>query len=134
MRITVKKYANALYNSVCRDKALPRLSIVIQAFVEILIADNMINQTDKIIAEFVRIWNKEQGIVEASIKSARALDEAQIKSLNIYIKKLAKARTVEIKTVEDKSLLGGVVVQYGDKILDGSLRAKLHSLQQEIKK
>ncbi len=134
MRKTSKQYANALYNSVCRDEALPRLSIVIQAFVEILIADNMINQADKIIKEFIKIWNKEKGIVEANIKSTRELDEAQIKSLNIYIKKLAKARIVEIKTAEDKSLLGGIVIRYGDKVLDASLKNRLINLRQEIKK
>lgn len=133
MRITVKQYATALYDSV-KDKKKDEVRNIIKAFVEVLIADNVINQTDKIIAEFVRIWNKEQGIVEASIKSARELDETQIKSLQSYIKKLAKAKTVEIKTAEEKNLLGGVVIQYGDKILDASLQAKLRSLQQTIKK
>ena len=133
MRITVKQYAAALYNSV-KGKKKDGVKNVVQAFVEILIADNMVSQTDKIINEFSNIWNKKKGTVEANIKTARELDETQIKSLQSYIKKLAKARTVEIKTVEDKSLLGGVVIQYGDKILDASLQSKLHSLRQEIKK
>ena len=133
MRITAKQYATALYDSV-KGKKNDEVKDVVQAFVEILIADNMINQADKIINEFIKIWNKEKGIVEASIKTARALDETQIKSLQSYIKKLAKAKIVEIKTVENKNLLGGVVLQYGDKVLDASLLAKLHSLKQEIKK
>ena len=133
MRIIAKKYAQLLYTNVINKKKDEARNII-KAFVGLLAEENVISQTDKIINEFIKIWNKEQGIVEAEIKSARELDETQIKSLQSYIKKLAKARTVEIKTVENKNLLGGVVIKYGDKILDASLLAKLDSLKQEIKK
>ena len=33
----------------------------------------------------------------------------------------------------DETILGGVIIQVGDQLLDGSLRSKLEGLRREIK-
>ena len=39
-----------------------------------------------------------------------------------------------MKEKQNKNILGGVILKYGDKILDGSLKTKLNSLKEELKK
>ena len=133
MKITPKQYALSLYESV-KDKDKKEAEKIIRGFAELLVRENVLARSDKIIAEFSRIWNAGEGLVEAEITSARPLDKAMVKAISNYIKERSKAGAVEIKTAEDKDLLGGVVVRFGDKILDASLKTKLSSLKQEMKK
>lgn len=133
MKINNKQYAQALYGSV-KDKTEKEVETAIGNFVRILSEAGRISQSEKIIQEFSALWNREAGIVEAEVQGAKSFDGGILDSLNGFIKNISKAQTVNIKTKEDKSLLGGVVIKYQDKILDGSLRAKLSMLREEMNK
>lgn len=133
MQITPKQYAISLYESV--DKKNNReAGDVIKKFVKVLINNNDISKFNKIIERFEEIWNKENGIVNAEVISARKLDNKTIKMLNNYIAELSCAKKVSAKQSIDKNILGGVVIRYEDKVLDGSLRTKLRELRVEMGK
>ncbi len=133
MKISAKQYAIALYE-VVNNKKTSEVKSVIKGFIETVASNNDFSKTDKIINEFAAIWNREQGIVEAEVVSARALDKPTVKWLQDYIASLSRARAVAMDEIVDKSLLGGVVVKYGDKILDGSLKTKLNELKRTMAK
>lgn len=133
MKISPKQYALSLYESV-KDKSEKEIKQIVGDFVKILIEDGNVSKFEKIMAEFNAIWNREQGIVEAEIISANELDKETRELLEEYIGKLSGAKKVEIKEKQDKGLLGGVVLKYGDKIFDGSLKAKLNLLKNDMRK
>ncbi|MEA3463831.1 MAG: ATP synthase F1 subunit delta, partial [Patescibacteria group bacterium] len=89
-------------------------------------------KADEIIEKFIKVWNREQGIVEAEVVSAKKLDNSVIKLLNNYIIELSGAGKVLVKQKIDKNILGGVVIKYEDKVLDGSLRMKLGELRNKM--
>ena len=64
----------------------------------------------------------------AEIASASELDDGQIASLTDQLKSHFE-KTVTIETRTDPDLLGGVVVKIGSRMIDGSLRTKLNSLE-----
>jgi len=105
---------------------------VIENFVKVLISNNDISKVNKIIEYFIVMWNREQGIIEAEVVSARELDNKIVKLLNGYIVKLSGARKVLLSKEVDKDILGGVVVRYEDKVLDGSLRMRLGELRNKM--
>ncbi len=133
MKITPKKYAQALYDGI-KDKSADEGREIIRTFAGILARDNKLAQADKIIAEFVKIWNQEEGIVETVVNSVLPLDSEMKKIISDHILRYSGAKKLEMKTAEDKSLLGGVVVRYGDKLLDGSLKSRLDNMKKEMKK
>ena len=133
MKITPKQYAESLYQIVA-DKKDSEVKIAVENFVKVLISNNDIFKVDKITEKFVKVWNREQGIVEAEVVSAKELDKKIVKLLNDYIVKLSGARKVVAKQKVDKNILGGVVIKYEDKILDGSLRMRLGELRSEMVK
>ena len=133
MKISNKQYALALFGGI-KNSNKTKIKQIINEFVELLVVNNDISKADKIINEFNNVWNKEQGIIEAEIKSARSLDSSVVKFLQKYIKEISKAKNVEVDKSEDKSLLGGVVVKYGDKVMDGSLRTRLKELKEDMVK
>ncbi|WP_028094573.1 F0F1 ATP synthase subunit delta [Pseudodonghicola xiamenensis] len=74
----------------------------------------------------------DRGEVAAEVVSAKALTKAQTE-------KLAKTltarvgKTVNVNATVDESLIGGLVVKVGSKMIDTSIRSKLASLQNAMK-
>ena len=131
MNITQKQYAESLYQTI-QNKKDSEVKIAVENFVKVLINNNDISKADEIIKQFVGIWNKEQGIIEAEVVSAKELDKKIVKLLNDYIIKLSGAEKILVKQKVDKNILGGVVIKYGDKVLDGSLRMRLGELRNKM--
>ncbi|MCK5320860.1 ATP synthase F1 subunit delta [Candidatus Parcubacteria bacterium] len=133
MKITAKQYAESLYQ-VVKDKNNSQIKDVINNFFSILTQNNDITKAEKIAKEFKKIWNTEQGIIEAEVVSAKELDNKIIKLLNNYITESSGAEKVILNQKINKNILGGVIIKFEDKILDGSLRMKLEELKREMVK
>lgn len=131
MKITVKQFALSLYETV-DGKTSGQVKAVIKKFVELIAQKDMLAKADKIAAQFVKIWNEKHGIVEAQVASANGLDKASVKLLENYITKLSGAKEVLISEKIDKNILGGVVIRYGDKVVDGSLKTSLEELKNKM--
>lgn len=128
MKISPKQYAEVLYQAV-QDKKDSQVKSAIKSFVGILIENNDLKKANKIIEQFSNIWNKEKRIVEVEISSASELNKAVVSLLSSYVKKISGAEETIIKQKVDAKLLGGAIIKYGDKILDGSLRTRLEELR-----
>ena len=74
----------------------------------------------------------EKGEVTAEVTAAAALTKAQAdklaKSLSASV-----GKTVKLNTTVDDSLIGGLIVKVGSKMIDTSIRSKLASLQNSMK-
>ncbi|MFA4999897.1 MAG: ATP synthase F1 subunit delta [Patescibacteria group bacterium] len=131
MKIRDKQYAQALLEIV-RDKEGKELEMAIKNFARVLAAHQQIVRLDRIINCFSDLWNKEKSLTEAEIIAAHKLDAQTEKFLNEYIKKLAGAGEVISKSSLDAGILGGIIIKYGDRLLDASIRTKLRSLAQAL--
>ncbi|MBN9890036.1 F0F1 ATP synthase subunit delta [Salipiger abyssi] len=75
---------------------------------------------------------EEKGEVTAEVTSATALSDKQSAKLAETLK-ASVGKDVKIKTTVDESLIGGLVVKVGSKMIDTSIRSKLNSLQNAMK-
>ncbi|MEN9061465.1 MULTISPECIES: F0F1 ATP synthase subunit delta [Ponticoccus] len=73
-----------------------------------------------------------KGEVTAEVTSATELSAAQRQQLADTIKSKF-GKDVKINTTVDESLIGGLVVKVGSKMIDTSIRSKLNSLQNAMK-
>ncbi len=133
MKIIPKQYAQSLYQAV-RDKNDSQIKDAINNFFSILIQNNDMAKAEEVVVEFEKIWNMEQGIIEAKVVSAKELDNDIVKLLNDYIAELSGAKQVSLNQEVNKNILGGVIIKYKDKVLDGSLRMRLGELKSEMVK
>lgn len=84
------------------------------------------------IASFESLVAKSRGETEAEVTAARALNDAEIAELKGVLKsKLGKEPRLHTKI--DPSLLGGLVVKVGSRMIDSSLRTKLDGLRAAMK-
>jgi F-type H+-transporting ATPase subunit delta len=65
------------------------------------------------------------------VTSARLLDEQERRALIVKIGELAQGK-VEATFREDASLIGGVIVQVGSTVYDGSVRGRLAVLEEQL--
>lgn len=74
----------------------------------------------------------DRGEVTAEVASAKPLTEAQVAALRETLKASA-GKDVELNLTVDETLIGGLVVRLGSRMVDSSIRTKLASLQNIMK-
>ncbi len=79
--------------------------------------------------EFHNAYNVYKGIGKASITTAFALEPKLRAEINEIAKKLSDKKQVELDEKVDKDLIGGFILNVGDKQIDSSVRSKLKTLQ-----
>ena len=96
-------------------------------FVQVLTRSNRLSLLPEIRSIFEQLKLEQEGIVDAQIYSAYALDDAQTAGL---VKKLESKyqRKVRAKIHIDSQLIGGVKIVVGDKVLDATVRGKLDAM------
>lgn len=68
----------------------------------------------------------------AEVRSAVELDDATVQRLAAALEKQT-GTPVEVRTVVDPSIVGGIVTRVGDTVIDGSVRSQLESLRQALR-
>jgi F-type H+-transporting ATPase subunit delta len=85
-----------------------------------------------VISAYESLLAKSRGETEAEVTAARALSDAEIADLKSVLKsRLGKEPRLHTKV--DPSLLGGLVVKVGSRMIDSSLRTKLDGLRSAMK-
>lgn len=75
---------------------------------------------------------EEKGEVTAEVTAAQPLSDAQASQLAETLKaKIGK--TVKLNVAVDETLIGGLIVKVGSKMIDTSIRSKLAALQNSMK-
>ncbi len=75
---------------------------------------------------------EQKGEVTADVTTAKALTKTQSEKLAKALK-AAIGKDVNLNTTVDESIIGGLVVKVGSKMIDTSIRSKLNSLQNTMK-
>ena len=90
-----------------------------------------IDQLPRLAAEFRRLDNARQGITITTATSASPLTPDEIRALTERMEQYTGGR-VELDLQVDPSLLGGLVVRVGDRLIDGSVRGRLERLRNQL--
>jgi ATP synthase F1 delta subunit len=69
------------------------------------------------------------GRITAKVYSANPLKASEIEDLKKKIKKIAQVESVEISSVIDQSLIGGIKIVFGDKIIDQTIKNRINQLR-----
>ena len=86
----------------------------------------------QMVDHFIQLANDERGIAEAKVTTTRPLTETESEVLaSTFAAKVGK-KTLRIENTVDSNLLGGIKVQIGNRIFDGSLQGKLERLEHQL--
>ena len=75
--------------------------------------------------------NEDRGIVRVEVITIEELGEQEKENLAKALAKEFK-KEIRLSSIIDPSIIGGVVVNVGDKVYDGSIRTKLNVMKRMI--
>lgn len=101
-------------------------------FLNLVAANRRLFAVRDMIRAFHALAAKHRGEVTAEVVSAAELSDTQTKALKSALK-AAVGQDVQLAPRVDPSLLGGLVVTVGSRMVDTSLRTKLNNLQFAMK-
>lgn len=98
----------------------------------LLIENKRIVVLSQISQLFEQLRAQHEGVLEAKIVSAFAMENRQLKKLVEDLEQKFK-RKIEAQVSIDPELIGGIKVEVGDEILDASVRGKLEAMAVALK-
>lgn len=107
------------------------LASTVYNFIMLLIDKRRESLLEEIAGSYQALSNDACNIVKAEVTTAAELSEAQLAKLVAKLE-ATTGKTVQASTRIDKSIIGGVVVKMGDKLIDGSVASQLKSLQKQL--
>ena len=97
----------------------------------ILLQHNRIRYFQQIVDGYLKSVNERKGIVSARVTAAAPLSPENLKSLEAKLAGITGKR-VNMESQTDANLLGGIVVQIGSTIFDGSIRTQLSEMKRRL--
>lgn len=100
-------------------------------FISLLCDHNKISALFDCVNDFVLLKKAAENCVTAYVSTAVPLTDIQQEKLKANLQKRLGGNVI-IKTVIDKSIIGGVKIEVDGKIIDGSVKEQLHSIKEVI--
>ncbi len=97
-------------------------------FLKLLADRQRIGFLDSVLDRLLELYREQRNIALATVTSATALDDSQQADLLKKIQKVAGTNNLELNINIDPSLIGGVVVKVGSKVIDASLAGQVRRL------
>ena len=107
------------------------MSRPVRNFLAVLIDHRRIQMLGQVVRDFEQEMNSRLGFAEATIESARPLEDAEKHLLEGQLEKLT-GKKVRAQYSQDASLLGGAVVRVGSTIYDGSVLGQLQKIREML--
>jgi F-type H+-transporting ATPase subunit delta len=85
------------------------------------------------VRDFNTLWDFKKGVSRAEVTVAEPLKDDHIAALKEKLAQLSGGKTIELSVKVDPSLLGGLVVKLGSRMVDASLKTKLNSIRTRMK-
>ncbi len=106
---------------------------ITKAFLRIVTEKNREEVLPAIANEYMRIYREEKGISQVKVTSAAPLSATAIDSIQAKLRSDGLVdKIIELETVVDPSLLGGFIIEVGDRYYDASARAQFATLRKEF--
>jgi F-type H+-transporting ATPase subunit delta len=116
---------------IVEDLLGPKASPVTTALVSFVVGAGRGRDLPAIIDRLVEKAAEERSQAVAEVRSAIPLDDSQKERLARALGQ-ATGKTVSVKVIVDPSVLGGIVAQVGDTVIDGSVRTRLNQLREAL--
>src|SRR3954454_3318979 len=100
-------------------------------FLELLVEKQRMPEIFRIRREFDELWKKENRRLDVTVISAVELDEAVVRKIGEEVERQT-GEEVDLASRVDEGIIGGIVLQVGNMVLDASIRNRLEKLRQSV--
>jgi ATP synthase F1 delta subunit len=100
-------------------------------FLELLIEKQRMPEVFRMRRHFDELWKQENRRIDVTVTSAVELEPAVVEKVGEEIERQT-GQKVDLASRVDAEILGGIVLQVGNKVLDASIRARLEKLRKSV--
>ena len=109
-----------------------KLSDELTGFLRIIIINKRYAEIDSILEYFIQSVKEYKKIGVAYVSTPLPLSDAQKKAVEEKLLATTAYESMELNYSIDESLIGGMVIRIGDKVVDSSVKNKLALLEKEL--
>ena len=124
-------YFSTREKSVGLDKAISGADETTVNFLKLLIEKHRMPVLFRVRAELDELWEDENRLLPVTVTSAIELPKATVKQIGDRIAEQTD-RKVDLSSKVDPDILGGIVVQVGNSVLDASIRNRLENFRKQV--
>ncbi len=118
----------AALQAVAGALGLPELG---KKFLTLLLRRGRLPLLSEVAAAFTELADKAAAVVLVEVVTARPISADEQGEITASLTKLINGR-LEFEWQIDPKILGGMLVRYGGNVLDGTLRSRLHGVEQSL--
>jgi F-type H+-transporting ATPase subunit delta len=100
-------------------------------FLELLIEKQRMAEIFRIRRRLDELWKQENRRIDVTVTSAVTLEPAVVEKVGEEIERQT-GQKVDLSSRVDDEILGGIVLQVGNKVLDASIRSRLEKLRKSV--
>jgi F-type H+-transporting ATPase subunit delta len=102
-------------------------------FLKLVATKRRLFAIDDMIAGYQRLYDASRGITRADVTVAEPLKDAHVAALKSALAGVAGGSDVEVTVTVDPSIIGGMIVKLGSRMVDSSLKTKLNLIRTRMK-
>ncbi len=114
------------------DAVLKDVNPLVKNLISLLVTRGAVESVHDINLGYIRLLDAHLGRQRVEVTSAVPLDDQELERITKFVADLTK-KDVVVSTQVDDSILGGVIIQIGDQLLDGSTQSRLEALRKQIR-
>ena len=100
-------------------------------FLELLVDKQRMPEIFRIRREFEELWKQENRRIDVTVTSAVELDPEVVAKIGQEVERQT-GEEVDLSSAVDDRILGGIVLQVGNMVLDASIRSRLEKLRKSV--
>ena len=100
-------------------------------FIKLLVENNRLKLAKYIADIYEQFRAEDEGYSDVRVSSAYSLTSDEQKKLTSTLKKVLN-KEIHLTVVEDRSLIGGILIRAGDRVIDGSIKGQLQQLAKRL--
>ena len=106
---------------------------MVKNFCDLLADRGRVEMLPSIASDYKAMMDAVSGIISGELITVSELNAERKSAIQAQLEKQA-GKKLELSFATDESILGGIVLKVGDKVLDASLKAQLQILKENIKR
>ncbi len=102
-------------------------------FIKLVASKRRLFAIGDMIAGYNKLHDSARGVTRADVTVAEPLSDAHRATLEQTLKEISGGKSVDVNVTVDPSIIGGLIVKLGSRMVDGSLKTKLNSIRTRMK-
>ncbi len=114
------------------DAVFPEVNPLVRNMIALLVTRGLVDLVHDMRVGYGQLLDKHRGRQQVEVTSAVPLEDPERERISRFVSDLVQKQVVGTTQV-DESILGGVIIQIRDQLLDGSTRTRLEELRQQLR-